>query len=166
MKKKNFLHVITFLAFVVFIVLGLGSGASTPNTNNAVIPPGLSVDIDNSAVIIGDILAVDGHRLPGMTTRKTVRVPAGRAVTILVSCARSVHVVQGNRSYNFQANQEYTLPPLENGKTYILTVLVNDDLNTRLLLTYSSIFLRDNATRESIFSQSKPFNPPIRPTVR
>ena len=130
-------------------------------TNEVKIPNGMSVDINNSAVITGPILSVEQFRTSGLLLQKSIKVPAGRSLTYLVDCGRGA--VVENKRYIFEANQTVSLPALEKEKTYRIYVEVNEDLSSILLLTSCRITLRDTTANNNIYSETIVFNPPVRP---
>jgi len=161
-KKKLFIKGCLVLSFLLSVIL-LSSCLSLLTSNtDPIIPDGMSVDINDSAVISGPIGSVDQYPVSSYLTQKTLRVPAGKVLTFEVRYSISV---QKDRSYRFFVNQSVSLPALENGKAYRLYSEQNDDFNSILLIRHIKLTLIDLTTNDKVFSDTLYFNPPIRPNM-
>ena len=92
----------------------------TPNPAEAVDPPGLTIDHQNFAYLGGPIRAINNNDFnPGMGavmsySGRTLRVPAGENINALV------HYYYFTDRYTAYGFSYVSLPPLENGGSYIV----------------------------------------------
>jgi len=124
MKKYIFLKVvmISLLLLSIFLLNGCSSQPTRYILDLTIAenPPGLLIDPENYAYIGGRIRAINNHDFNPLTgamreyPTRTLRVPSGESLIALV------HYQHQSSTTVFFGFKFVSLPPLENGGSYIL----------------------------------------------
>jgi len=130
MKKSKYIIEMFVLIFLFSIVMN-GCAMFTinqyyPDPAAAENPPGLAIDTENFAYLGGPIRAIGSYDFnPGKGaildySGRTVRVPAGEEMTVLVHYSYTTsNSTTRTLYYGFKP---VSVPPLKNGNTYVLFI--------------------------------------------
>ena len=130
MKKSKYIIEMYVLIFLFSIVInGCAMSAINryyPDPAVAENPPGLAIDTENFAYLGGPIRAIGSYDFnPGKGTMRdysgrTVRVPAGEEMAAFVHYSYTTS--DGSINTTYYGFKLVSVPPLENGITYVLYI--------------------------------------------